>query len=175
MWRRINENEKQYLLNRYKGGKGTTLLMLILLIFIFKRIIVNAESGIYIFPVVFLVMGVSIIVASIYASKERRDKKLCIEKHESLVCEGSLVSYERIFKRQNRNRYRVEIQVYDEVNNTYITYKAMYLGRSYEIDKLRVGDKMLVIKIRPNREELVCIESSTIEMMQYSSANSSYK
>lgn len=163
MWRRINENEKQYLLNRMKSGMGIKIILLFFIVFLFRRIMAYVASGMYEFIFIFLLIFVLTVVASICSLKARRDKKLCIEKQESLVCEGIFVSYQRLFERQNRNQFVVDIQVYDSFNNCYYTYKAKYMGRSYEIEKLNVGDRMLVIKLLPNQENLRCIECSAIE------------
>lgn len=47
----------------------------------------NKNIIIYLFAVIFLVMCALIAIATIYASKGRRDKKLCIEKQESSAIE----------------------------------------------------------------------------------------
>lgn len=159
MWRYINEKEKEFLMSYYRSGGGNKIFLALILIFMFKNMVGNSGRNFLlmgIFGIFFLILV--IMVVSNASSKKAR--KLSIENNEVQTGEGTFVSYRRIGRRKRRNYYEVDVNVYDVINQAYFIYKCEYLGRSYEITNLRVGDVMSIFVF--DGEKLKTIEKERI-------------
>ncbi len=169
MWRGLRENEKEQLLAQYKVGasviKGFMTFWLfgggMFVLLMITNVLAYFKQGDYIFGIVGAVGGLMFagifVVFPVKMMKSAFANEInALESGQAMAADGTFVSSRIVRRKKGKHTIYARVNLYDEFSNTNYVYECHYYGTN--IHMLNPGDAMVVIKMNPQSEDLVCMD-----------------